>query len=80
MHYLYAWKKDAAPRLVATFDTEPQLLSYVRWATLKELGVQSGKYEQGSTLAGYSAWEKSAAPLTDEDASSVVHNPSPNML
>jgi hypothetical protein len=77
---LYASKKAAPLRLVATFDSEPQLLAYVRWATLEETGERSGKFEQGSVLAGYSRWESSRQPLTDDDDSLVEHNPTPNML
>ena len=80
MHYLYASKPGVPRRLVATFGSEQQLAAYVRWATLKELGNRQGKFEQGSALAGYNAWEQSAAPLTDEDATAVYHNPSPTML
>ena len=80
MHYLYASKKGVNRRLVATFGSEQQLLAYVRWATLEELGERSGKFEQGSVLAGYSAWEHAAVPLTAENPSEVAHNPSPTML
>jgi len=47
---------------------------------LEELGERTGKFEQGSVLAGYGGWEESAAALTDEEETSVVHNPSPHML
>jgi hypothetical protein len=67
-------------RLVATFGSEQQLLAYVRWATLKSFGDKRGKFEQGSALASYDAWEHSAQPLTDEDPEEVVHNPTPSML
>ena len=80
MHYLYASKRDQAPRLVATFDSQPQLRAYVRWATLKETGPRQGKFEQGSALASYQSWEESPTPLTDEDETAVVHNPTPSML
>jgi len=80
MHYLYGSKNGVARRLVATFNSQPLLHSYVRWATLQDLGNHTGKFEQGSALAGYNAWEESAEPLTDEDETSVVHNPSPSML
>jgi hypothetical protein len=80
MHYLYGSKKSVSRKLVATFGSEQQLRAYVRWATLQETGPRSGKFEQGSALAGYSAWEESAAPLTDEDETAVVHNPTPSML
>ena len=80
MHYLYGSKKGVPRRLVATFSSHPQLRSYVRWATLQELGDRQGKFEQGSALAGYNAWEESAEPLTDEDETAVVHNPTPSML
>lgn len=80
MHYLYGTKKQSERRLVATFDSEPQLLAYVRWATLKELGDQRGKFEQKSALANCDAWEHSTDPLTDEDPEAVSHNPTPSML
>jgi hypothetical protein len=67
-------------KLLANFGSEQQLRAYVRWATLESHGEQSGKFEQGSVLAGYNAWESSTDPLTDEEASHVVHNPSPSML
>lgn len=80
MRLLYGAKKGGNHRLVATFGSEQQLQAYVRWATLKDLGEQCGKFEQGSTLASYNAWKQSAEPLTDEDPSLVVHNPTPSML
>jgi hypothetical protein len=80
MRYLYASKKNVPRRLVATFDSQQQLRSYVRWGTLQSLGERAGKFEQGSALAGYEAWEESDQPLTEEDAGAVVHNPSPSML
>ena len=81
MHYLYGIKKaGAARRLVATFGSEQQLLAYVRWATLQDLGNRRGKFEQGSALASYEAWEQSSEPLTQEDATVVLHNPTPSML
>jgi hypothetical protein len=66
--------------LVATFSSEPQLLAYLRWATLQDLGDRRGKFEQGSALAGYDAWERSNGPLTEDDVQSVIHNPTPSML
>jgi hypothetical protein len=80
MRYLYGSKSGVARTLVATFDSEQQLLTYVRWATLLPDGPQSGKFEQGSALASYSSWEQSRAPLNKDNADSVVHNPSPSML
>jgi len=80
MYYLYGAKKDVPRRLVATFGSEQQMLAYVNWATLENLGERRGKFEQGSALAGYKAWEYSAEPLTDEDPEQVVHNPTPSML
>jgi hypothetical protein len=80
MHYLYASKPKADQRLVATFDSEQQLLAYVRWATLESTGQRSGKFEQGSVLASFTSWESSTAPLDETDASTVNHNPTPSML
>jgi hypothetical protein len=55
-------------------------LAYVRWATLEDHGGGRGKFEQGSALAGHDAWQQSPTPLTGDDASAVVHNPTPSML
>jgi hypothetical protein len=79
MHYLYGSKPNVPRKLVATFDSEQQLLAYVRWATLSEKEGVS-KFEQGSSLASYHGWSQSNEPLTDEDAGTVDHNPSPSML
>ena len=80
MRYLYGSKRGGTPRLGATFASEPQLLAYVRWATLESHGEQRGKYEQKSALAGYDSWEQSNEALTDDDAGAVVHNPTPSTL
>lgn len=80
MYYLYGSKSGDERRLVATFGSEQQLLAYVNWATLISLGERRGKFEQGSALASYKAWENSSDPLTDEDPEQVVHNPTPSML
>ena len=80
MHYLYGSKKNVERRLVATFGSEAQLRAYVRWATLQDLGNRRGKFEQGSALASYEAWEQSPDPLTDDPPESVPHNPTPSML
>jgi hypothetical protein len=80
MYFLYASKPGTSRRLVATFDSEQQLLAYVGWATLKKNADGTSKFEQGSALAGYQRWEPSSVPLSGEDATQVVHNPSPSML
>lgn len=80
MHYLYGFEGSVGPKLVATFSSEAQLLSYVRWATLKSLGDHQGKFEQGSALAGYDRWENSTVPISAHLVDSVMFNPSPNML
>jgi hypothetical protein len=80
MHYLYGIKRERAPRLVATFTSEQQLLAYVRWATLESHEPQHGKFEQGSALASYNSWESSVEPLTADDPTGVVQNPTPSML
>lgn len=80
MFYLYGSKPDKPRRLVATFDSEQQLLAYVGWATLSKNPDGSAKFEQGSALASYHRWEHSPVPLTDDDPAAIVHNPSPSML
>jgi len=80
MHYLYGSKPGVARKLVATFDSEQQLLAYVGWATLKQNPDGTSKFEQGSSLVGYQRWEQSSTPLTNDDPSTVDHNPTPSML
>lgn len=80
MHYLYGLKPGVTRKLVATFDSDPQLRAYVTWATLSKGPDGAAKFEQGSALASYRQWEASATPLTDDDPTGVVHNPSPSML
>jgi hypothetical protein len=80
MQFSHASKTNVPRRLVGAFSSEAQLLAYVRWATLEPTGKQSGKFEQGSVLAGYGSWEASDEPLTGEDPSVVEHNPTPSML
>jgi len=79
MYYLYGSRPGASTRLVATFGSEEQLLAYVRWATLSEHdGVR--QFEKGSSLAGYHEYSFSSEPVTNDDAATVDHNPSPSML
>ena len=80
MYYLYGEKPGVERKLVATFDSEQQLLAYVRWATLQENADQTCKFEQGSALVGFRRWEQSKTPLTDEDPTETLHNPTPSML
>jgi hypothetical protein len=80
MYYLYGSKPAVPRKLVATFDSESQLLAYVRWATLQENLDGTLKFEQGSPLVGYTNYEQSEMPLTNENAKQVLHNPSPSML
>jgi len=81
MVYLYAQKNGQPLRLVATFDIQEQLLAYVRWATLQSTGMRAGKFEQGSVLASFHAWNDLATPISEEDSTAdVPHNPSPSML
>jgi hypothetical protein len=79
MHYLYGSRPGAPRRLVATFDSEAQLLAYVRWATLSEHDG-ARKFEKGSSLAGSQGYNHASEPLTNDDAAAVDHNPSPSML
>jgi hypothetical protein len=80
VYYLYGAKPGVDKKLVATFDSQQQLLAYVRWATLQQNPDGSFKFEQGSPLVGYQRWVDSAAPLSADDPTAVPHNPSPSML
>ena len=79
-HYLYAKKENAPWELVATIGSEPQLLAYARWATLESLGEQTGKFEQGSALAGKWKWKHTQQGPPEHDQPDVPHNPAPSML
>ena len=79
MYYLYACRKAVPIKLVASFDSEGQLLSYVRWATVSEKdGIR--QFEKGSALAGYHEFSYSEEPRTSDNTLQVVHNPTPSML
>jgi hypothetical protein len=80
MYYLYGSKPRVEKKLAATFDSEQQLLAYVRWATLKTNPDGTAKFEQGSALAGYDRWEYGQKSHATDDAADVPHNPTPSML
>ena len=80
MYYLYGSKPGMNGKLVAVFDSEPRLLSYVNWAELKANPDGTRKFEQGSVLGGFNRFEHSATPLTDEDDSQAPYGPTPSML
>lgn len=80
MYNLYGLKPGVPRKLVATFDTEAQLLAYVGWATLKINDDGTRVFEQGSPLVGFTRFEYSDRPLTSEDETAVLHNPTPSML
>lgn len=80
MHYLYGSKRGGDKKLVATFDSEQQLLAYVRWATLQENADGTFKFEQGSPLVGYDRWEHDRTPPAASESIDVPHNPTPSML
>jgi hypothetical protein len=79
MYYLYGSKVGAGKKLVATFDSQEQLLAYVRWATLSEHD-DVRQFEKGSALASCHQFDYSSEPLTAEDTTAVDHNPTPSML
>ena len=80
MYYLYGAKRTGDKDLVATFDSEQQLLAYVRWATLAENADGTFKFEQGSPLVGYVRWEHNRTPPLAEVPTDLPHNPTPSML
>ena len=76
MYYLYGTKGGSNRKLVATFDSEQQLLAYVRWATLSEK-EGSFKFEQGSPLVGYRGWDYAESPQSEEDPPPSSTTPRP---
>jgi len=80
MHYVYGLKPGKPKKLAVTFDSAPQMLAYIRWATLQKNPDGTCKFEQGSPLVGCTGFEHSTTPLTDDDAEEVPHNPTPSML
>ena len=79
MHYLYGSKQGGPLQLVATFDSDQQLRAYVRWATV-EMKNNRTKFEQGSALAGFDAWEQATESFPNDDVAAVLHSPTPNMM
>jgi hypothetical protein len=79
MYFLYGSKGAGPSKVVATFDSEQQLLAYVRWATLHENADGTFKFEQGSPLVGCDRWEYRREEAADGELD-VPHNPTPSML
>jgi hypothetical protein len=77
MHLLYGIRANGERRLVATFDSAPQLLSYVQWATLRRNPDGTYKFEQNTPLVGCVRYDYESGPDIEAD---VPHNPSPSML
>jgi hypothetical protein len=67
MYFLYASRAGTSRKLVATFDSEEQLLAYVGWATLQKNADGTSKFEQGSALSGYRSCEFSSKLVTADD-------------
>jgi len=80
MVYLFCIKPNKPRKLVATFDSEQQLLAYVRWATLQQDEHGNCKFEQGSALVGCTQFDYAASPPAIDVAADTPHNPSPSML
>jgi hypothetical protein len=78
MWRLYGVKPGQERRLVATFDTEQQLLAYVGWATLRRHADGAYDFEQKTPLTGYRGFEYDFA--AERDGQNLPHNPSPSML
>ncbi|MGQ0635432.1 MAG: hypothetical protein ACT4QC_12530 [Planctomycetaceae bacterium] len=75
MFYLYAVTSHDRHKLLATFDTQPQLLGYVGWAKVGRNPDGTSQFRPESVLAGYDRWEQSVKPLTDDVPAKVTHNP-----
>ena len=80
MFYLYGTKRAAPRRLIATFDTEEQMLAYIRWATLNENSDGTRRFEQGTPLTGFLNCEGSDEALNGDPVDLVPLNPTPSML
>jgi hypothetical protein len=79
MDYLYGSRPGLPRRFMASFDSEAQLLAYVRWATLSQHGGVR-RFEKGSSLAGFHDFNYTGEPVTNDDPATADHNPSPSML
>jgi hypothetical protein len=78
MWCLYGLQPGQPRKLVATFDSEQQLLAYVQWATLSQRGDGTLNFEQKTPLTGYRGFEHERCP--DPGPFDLPHNPSPGML
>lgn len=79
MHALYGLKKGTR-NVAATFDSEQQLLAYVRWATLSKQPDGTCKFEQKTPLVGCSGCEHETIDPAEAAQLDVPHNPTPGML
>jgi len=80
MLYLYCLNPGKTKKLAATFDSEQQMLAYVRWATLQKNADGTYKFEQGRPPRRLHGLRASRTPLTEDDSEQVPHNPTPSML
>ncbi len=80
MWCLFGRKADASRRLVATFDSEQQLLAYLSWATLRKEPDGTRKFEQNTPLTGCTGYDYAEAAAHPGEGAPVPHNPSPGML
>ncbi len=81
MWNLYGMKRGQR-NLVATFDSEAQLRSYVQWATLSRGDDGVLRFEQKTPLTGCTSFDFEEAAREEGSPASedVVHNPTPGML
>lgn len=80
MWCLYGIKPGQAETMVATFDSEAQLLAYVQWATLALQQDGTRNFEQKTPLTGYKNFTYNEHLDLTMDESELPHNPSPGML
>jgi hypothetical protein len=73
-------KVSRTGKLVTRFDVFQQLRAEVRWGTLQTYVEDAGKFEAGSTLAGFVRWREVSETVSKEHVWLVLHDPSPSML
>ena len=80
MYYLYGKKRNGTIELVAKFGSEQQLLTYVRYATLRNNDDGTNTYEQKTPLTGCVGHAFSKEASMDDLQKDVPLNPTPTML
>jgi hypothetical protein len=79
-HYLYGTRRNGKTELVAKFESEQQLLAYVRYAILRVEDDGTHVFEQKTPLTGCVGYTVATEVSEEDKVKDVPENPTPTML